>query len=414
MIIFRLLRESVSFAFQSLRVNKLRTLLSLLGITIGIFAMISVFTVIDSLEKQIRDSVSSLGDDVIYIQKWPWEFSQDYAWWKYMNRPVPTLEEYEMIRDNAKNIAACTYMGSAMRNVSYEAVNTNSPILIATHDYKDNRAFDISKGRYFSEKESLMGSNVAIIGYNIAENLFSGQNPIGKELKVDGHRVTVIGIFDKEGSSMMSTSHDFLIMLPINFGKRIFRLNSNELNPMIMASAKPDVSIEQMNDELEILLRSHRRLSPLEEPNFALNQASMISQGVDKIFATIDIAGIIIGGFAILVGGFGIANIMFVSVKERTHIIGIQKAIGAKNYFIMLEFLFESVLLSLAGGIVGLVIVAAGTLLINLTGDFKMYLTVSNIILGISISSIIGLVSGFAPAWQAARMDPVTAMNSTF
>jgi putative ABC transport system permease protein len=411
MIIFRLLRESVSFAFQSLRVNKLRTLLSLLGITIGIFAMISVFTVIDSLEKQIRDSVSSLGDDVIYIQKWPWEFSQDYAWWKYMNRPVPTLEEYEVIRDNAKNIEACAFMGSAMRSVSYEAVNTNSPILVATHDYKDNRAFDISKGRYFSEKESLVGSNVAIIGYNIADNLFSGRNPIGKEIKVDGHRVTVIGVFDKEGSNMMSTSHDYLIMLPVNYGKRIFRLNSNELNPMIMTRAKSDASIQQMNDELEILLRSHRRLSPLEEPNFALNQASMISQGVDKIFATIDVAGIIIGGFAILVGGFGIANIMFVSVKERTRMIGIQKAIGAKSGFILTQFLFEAVVLSLMGGVLGLILIYIGTLIGSSLVDFEFVLSFKNIITGLIISGVIGVISGFWPAKQAADLDPVVAMN---
>ncbi|MEA1874405.1 MAG: ABC transporter permease [Bacteroidota bacterium] len=411
MIIFRLLRESVSFAFQSLRVNKLRTFLSLLGITIGIFAMISVFTVIDSLEKQIRDSVSSLGDDVIYIQKWPWEFSQDYAWWKYMNRPVPTLEEYEVIRDNAKNIEACAFMGSAMRSVSYEAVNTNSSILVATHDYKDNRDFDISKGRYFSEKESLVGSNVAIIGYNIAENLFAGRNPISKEIKVDGHRVTVIGVFDKEGSNMMSNSHDHLIMLPVNYGKRIFRLNSDELNPMILASAKSDVSIQQMNDELEILLRSHRRLSPLEEPTFALNQASMISQGVDKIFATIDIAGIIIGGFAILVGGFGIANIMFVSVKERTRMIGIQKAIGAKSGFILTQFLFEAVVLSLMGGVLGLVLIYIGTLIGSSLVDFEFILSFNNILTGLIISGVIGVISGFWPAKQAAYLDPVIAMN---
>jgi len=411
MIIFRLLRESVSFAFQSLRVNKLRTLLSLLGITIGIFAMISVFTVIDSLEKQIRDSVSSLGDDVIYVQKWPWEFSQDYAWWKYMNRPVPTIEEYELIRDNAKNIEACAYMGSAMRSVSYEAVNTNSPILVATHDYKDNRAFDISKGRYFSEKESLVGNNVAIVGFDIAENLFSGSNPIGKEIKVDGHRVTIIGVFDKEGSNMMSTSHDYLIMLPVNYGKRIFRLNSNELNPMIIVSAKSDVSIEQINDEIETLLRSHRRLSPLEEPSFALNQASMISQGVDKIFATIDIAGIIIGGFAILVGGFGIANIMFVSVKERTRMIGIQKAIGAKSGFILTQFLFEAVVLSLMGGVLGLILIYIGTLIGSRLVDFEFVLSFNNILTGLIISGVIGVVSGFWPAKQAADLDPVVAMN---
>jgi putative ABC transport system permease protein len=411
MIIFRLLRESVSFAFQSLRVNKLRTFLSLLGITIGIFAMISVFTVIDSLEKQIRDSVSGLGDDVIYVQKWPWEFSQDYAWWKYMNRPVPTMEEYEIIRDHANSIATCAYMGSAMRNISYESVSTNSPILVATHDYKDNREFEISKGRYFSEKESLVGSNVAIIGYNIADNLFTGRNPIGKEIKVDGQRVTVIGVFDKEGSNMMSTSHDYLIMLPVNFGKRIFKLNSNELNPMIMARAKSDASIEQMNDELEILLRSHRRLSPLEEPNFALNQASMISQGVDKIFATIDVAGIIIGGFAILVGGFGIANIMFVSVKERTRMIGIQKALGAKSSFILTQFLFEAVVLSLMGGVLGLILIYIGTLIGSSLVDFEFVLSFGNILTGLAISGAIGVISGFWPAKQAADLDPVVAMN---
>ncbi len=411
MIFLRLIKESISFAMESLRVNKLRTFLSLLGITIGIFAMIAVFAVIDSLEKQIRDSVSSLGDDVIYVQKWPWEFSENYPWWKYLNRPLPSVKEYEAIRDNAKYVESCTFMGSAMRNVSVESANMDAGILIATHDYQENRSFEILKGRYFTENESLLGTNVAIIGYDVAQNLFMSTNPVGKNIRVDGHKLVVIGVFDKEGANMMSSSHDFLVMLPLNYGKRIFRMNGYELDPLILCRAKEGVPIEQMRDELEIIMRSERRLSPLEEPTFALNQASMITQGVDKIFATIDIAGIIIGGFAILVGGFGIANIMFVSVKERTRMIGIQKAIGAKSGFILTQFLFEAVFLSLLGGVLGLFLIWIGTIIGSNMANFEFVLSGKNIITGLIISGVIGVVSGFWPARQAAKLDPVVAMS---
>jgi putative ABC transport system permease protein len=411
MLIIQLIKESIGFALQSLKVNKLRTILSLLGITIGIFAMIAVFTVIDSLEKSIRDSVADLGDDVIYIQKWPWEFSQDYAWWKYWNRPATSFDEYEAILSQSKHVEACTFMASTNRTISRDAINLNTTILTGTHDYKDIRAFSISRGRYFSELESMSGSNVAIIGHSIAENLFGGINPIGKTIKVDGNKVTVIGIFDKEGTNMTGMSHDDLVFLPLHFGKRIFPINSNRMDPMIMAKAKEGTSIDQMNDELEIIMRSQRRLNPMEEVNFALNKASMISQGIDKIFATIDIAGILIGGFAILVGGFGIANIMFVSVRERTKIIGIQKAIGAKSSFILIQFLFEAVVLSLMGGIFGLVLIWLGTLIGSKFVDFELVLSLNNIITGLLISGIIGIISGYWPARQAAKLDPVVAMS---
>jgi putative ABC transport system permease protein len=172
--------------------------------------------------------------------------------------------------------------------------------------------------------------------------------------------------------------------------------------------------VEELTFELTQLLRSYRRLQPSDEDNFALNQTSIINNQLDQLFAVLKIAGFFIGVFSIIVGGFGIANIMFVSVKERTHIIGIQKAVGAKQYFILLQFLFESVMLSLAGGIIGLTIVFIGASVITLSGNFTVTLTMQNILLGVGLSSGIGLISGIFPAWQGARMDPVVAINSSF
>lgn len=380
-------------------------------VTVGVFAMIAVFAVIDSLEKEIRDSVSALGDDVIYIQKWPWEFSADYAWWEYWNRPQPSIDEYEAIKENAETVKSCAFMSSSYMNISQQAVNMSAAVLAATHDYQDTRVFDISRGRYFSETESSRGANVAIIGHHISKSLFNGVNPVGKQIKIKGQPLTVIGVFDKEGSGMMSTSHDYLVLIPVKYAKRLFDVESMSSDPLIIVNAKEGVDINQMSDELEILMRAQRRLKPMEDINFALNQASMIAAGVDKIFAAIDLAGIIIGGFAILVGGFGIANIMFVSVKERTRIIGIQKAIGAKSGFIMVQFLFEAVVLSLLGGILGLILIWIGTKIGTKMAGFDFILSLKNIALGIFISGAIGILSGFWPARKAAKLDPVVAMN---
>ncbi len=403
---------------QTFAGNRLRSALSLLGITIGIFAIIAVFTIVDSLEMNIRESVSSLGDNVVYIEKWPWapEEGEEYAWWKYMNRPIPTLKENEFLKKKSLLAEDVCFVSFTNRTVKYKNNRAeNTTIGGASDGFQNIRAFEIEKGRYFSPFEVEGGRNIAVIGCDLADELFEGLDPIDKVIKVAGFNVTVIGVTKKEGKGTFDdNSLDELVMMPINFMKSFVDIRREYNNPQIWVEAKKGITVEELSDELRSLLRSYRRVKPRDADNFALNQTSVINNQLDQVFKVINIAGGFIGIFSILVGGFGIANIMFVSVKERTHIIGIQKAIGAKNYFILMEFLFESVLLSLAGGIVGLLIVAGGTLAVNLTGDFKMYLTASNIILGVSISSIIGLVSGFAPAWQAARMDPVNAINSTF
>jgi len=418
MIIIRQVWESLLMAIQSVTVNRLRAMLSLLGITIGIFAIIAVFTIVDSLEANIRESVNSLGSDVLYVQKWPWapEAGEEYAWWKYMNRPLATLEEYEYIKDNSKGAKNVAFISAVGRGIEYGNNNIDNVGVIGVSDeFKDIRAFELEEGRYFSPMEMNAGRNVTVIGSTIAEKLFGGSDPLGKYVKVFGSKVLVIGVVEKEGKGTFSGQIlDDVAMLPLNFYMGFIDIRREYADPQIWVQARPSVGVQELTFEVTQLLRSYRRLKPADEDNFALNQTSLINNQLDQLFAVLKVAGFFIGIFSIIVGGFGIANIMFVSVKERTHIIGIQKALGAKRYFILTQFLFESVMLSVAGGIIGLLIVFLGATAISLSTDFAISLTMDNILVGIGISSLIGLISGIFPAWQGARMDPVVAINTSF
>jgi putative ABC transport system permease protein len=405
-------------AIQSVALNRLRALLSLLGITIGIFAIIAVFTIVDSLETNIRESVESLGSDVLYVQKWPWAppEGEEFAWWKYMNRPLASMEEFEYIKDHSKGAKNVAFISAVGRGIEYGNNSIDrAGIAGVTDEFKDIRAFELEKGRYFSPIEMNAGRNVTVIGSTIAEELFEGSNPLGKYVKIFGRKLLVIGVVEKEGQGTFSGQIlDDVAMLPLNFYMGFVDIRRDYADPQIWVQAKASVGVEELTFEVTQLLRSYRRLKPADEDNFALNQTSIINNQLDQLFAVLKIAGFFIGIFSIIVGGFGIANIMFVSVKERTHIIGIQKALGAKRYFILTQFLFESVMLSVAGGIIGLLIVFLGATAISLSGDFSVYLTMDNILLGIGISSLIGLISGIFPAWQGARMDPVVAINTSF
>jgi putative ABC transport system permease protein len=421
MKVIKLIIESLIFSFNAVIINRLRTLLSLLGITIGIFAIITVFTVIDSLEINIRESLESFGENTIYVEKWPWapEEGQEYEWWQYWNRPVPKLEEYEAIKEQSKYAETACFFAFASRTIEYKNNSIESTQLWGTsNEFEEVRSFEIINGRFITDFEFHNGRNVAVIGYTIADELFEGKSAIGKEIKVGGHKVTVIGVFNKEGMSIFGGgSLDELIVLPIQYLRTFVNIRSENAGPMIWVTAKPNITNPELKEELRQILRSARRLKPIADDNFALNQTSMISRGLDQVFNVINVAGGFIGIFSILVGGFGIANIMFVSVKERTNQIGIQKALGAKRFFILFQFLFEAILLALSGGIIGLLLVFGGTSLmtgLNLLGSFKIILTFGNIILGLTISIIIGIISGFAPAWSAARMDPVEAINTIF
>jgi putative ABC transport system permease protein len=409
----KLLRESIMFALQAIVVNKVRTVLSLLGITIGIFSIISVFTIFDSIERTIRDSVNSLGSNVLYVQKWPWAFGGDYPWWEYMKRPEPDLNDLEEINRKSQAAAASAYAVGTWRKVKHGNLSVESSINAVSFDYPDVMAFELSSGRFFTAEESAGGRPVAIIGAEIASILYNNADPLGQKLKVFGRQLEIIGVFRKEGKIDFGNSNDRVVMIPVQLGRSYMDLKSDNIGAMIAVKAKPNISNEELRYELEGIMRSVRKIKPGQEDDFSINQTSLITQGFDAVFGVISIVGWIIGGFSLLVGGFGIANIMFVSVRERTGQIGIQKSMGAKNTFILQEFLFESIFLSLLGGLVGLFLIFIITKIIAYTFDMPLILTAGNIILGISVSAIIGLVSGFIPALTASKLDPVEAMRTT-
>jgi len=413
---FRLFKEGFLFAINSVIVNKLRTFLSLFGITIGIFSIISVFTVLDWMEKSIRDSISSLGDNVIYVQKFPWSFDPNLAWWDIIKWPAISDRDYQSIlKKSTKSETAC-FVASQPEKIKYKK-NITSDVNVAaiTLEFQNIRSFEIDKGRYFSPFEASSGKNVAIIGSEIARRLFEKTEAVGKEISIAGFKTTVIGVLKKEGKGGISDNGlDELTLVPINFGKSFINMRNRFIETQLIIKAKPGVAIQELSDETTMILRAARSLRPEETSDFSVNRASMISQGLDSIFVAINIGGWIIGGFSILVGGFGIANIMFVSVKERTNIIGIQKALGAKRFFILQQFLVESMLLSILGGLLGVFMIFLGTLVINYLWDLNMYLTVGNIFLAVFISGIIGVIAGYAPANAASKMDPVEAIGFSF
>jgi putative ABC transport system permease protein len=410
-LILRLIRESYIFAFQAIIVNKVRTILSLLGITIGIFCVISVFTVFDSMENAIRKSIASLGSNVLYVQKWPWAMGGDYPWWKYWQRPEASLDDMHEIEKRSSLAESVAFMVQVNKTVKYQnSYMDNIGVMGVSHEFDKVWKFELEEGRYFSATESASGNNIAIIGADIASELFNGLDPVGRKIKIFGRNIEVVGVITKEGEDFFGNSNDKVVYIPVNFFKTL--VDIRDMDATIVVKAKPMVSNDELRDDLTGQMRSIRKLKPSAEDNFAINETDIISKGFESLFNVIAMVGWIIGGFSLLVGGFGIANIMFVSVKERTNIIGIQKALGAKNYFILLQFLFEAIFLSLIGGAVGLLIILLLTVIVSSTTEFNLILTQGNIILGIGVSAIIGLISGIVPAFSASKLDPVEAMRT--
>ena len=415
MLIIRLILESFKFAYSSLVINRLRTILSLLGITIGIFCIISVFTIIDSLERTIRDSMSKLGSNVIYVQKWPWApppGETEYPWWKYLNRPVPKLSDSQEIlrRSSLSQYAVFNYGFSRTVKIGSSKVE-NVEVIGSSNGIIETWSLKIANGRPLTEEEFNSGANFVMLGSDIAEQLFSGISPLGKSIKVQGFNLLVLGVFEKMGADVFGTSMDKRLLIPAKMAARMVDPRQ-DMGQNIIVKGKPDIPAARLSEELEGIMRSIRRIKPSAENDFALNEVSLISSRLDGLFRIFDFAGWIIGGFAILVGGFGIANIMFVSVRERTKIIGLQKALGAKSRFILLEFLFEASVLSLIGGVIGLLIIYSLTFVVSKAFDFNLVLSIGNILTGLVISIVIGLIAGVVPARTAAHLDPVTAMNA--
>jgi putative ABC transport system permease protein len=412
----KIIYESIVQALQQLYSNKLRSFLSLLGISIGIFCIIAVKSAVDSLKYNIEVSFEKLGNDVLYVDKMPWNEPPHLSWWKYMKRPEPDFNDYQALKKRVKGSdLASISVFIPSRTIKYHSSHVEGAYMAGTtFDFAEIFNLEFEKGRYFTPFEYESGANRVILGKEVAAELFQTVEPIGKEVRIRGQKFQVMGVMEKEGESMFSPfNFDDAVIISYNTIKKLINVKSrNTYGTSLNIKAAAGVSLEDLKDEVTGVLRSHRKLRPREDENFAINELSMFTNLIQPVFKVLNIAGIIIGGFALIVGMISVANIMFVSVKERTSIIGIKKALGARKSVILLEFLIESVILSVIGGLFGLLIVFGSLRFIASAFEYDMFLSMNNVIIAVVVAIIVGIISGLIPAIKAAKMDPVDAIRS--
>ncbi len=411
----RIAHESVLQAWGQLTGNKLRTSLSLLGVCIGIFCIVGVQSAVSSLESSVRDSFSKLGDDVIYVQKMPWTDDPHSNFWKYMRRPDPSYRDLLAIKEQASSVGLADFHSFVGTKTLKYRSNSVSGVFVVAVTYEAEKLFsmEFAKGRYFQLAEYERGMDKVVLGHKVAEELFGDIEPIGKKIKMLGRRFEVVGVVEPSGDDLVQIMNwDEVVLLPFETARKVTHVERKTLfGSVLIIKPREGVPLEKMKEEVRGILRARRHLKPLEEDNFALNNVSVIASFMDSFFGVLNTIGLVVGGFAMFVGMFSVANIMFVSVKERTRLIGIKKAIGAKRFFILLEFLIESVILCLIGGAMGLLLVFLTLKLLSGVMPYDIYLSANNVLFGLALSTVVGVLSGIIPALQAANMDPVVAMR---
>ncbi len=407
-----ILASSFRLTMQELKVNKLRTALSLIGISFGIFCIIGVLATVNSLEMNIQNQIKSLGSNTIYIDKWEYSGGPDYPWWKFVNRPVPKFDEIAAIKQRSQLASNLAFIINTNGNIEYNSYALQGVSFYGVSvEENDIQPVTIAYGRFISGNEFASGSPVVVIGNDNAENLFgSPAVAVGKQITVKDKKATVVGVIKKVGQSLIGWNYDASVILSYRFARQIF--NEDASRPFIMVKGKDKISADALADELEGVMRSIRKLSPKQEDNFSLNKISSFSDKVSSLFGSINLGGWAIGILSLVVGAFGIANIMFVTVKERTAMIGLKKAIGAKKRSILSEFLLEAAIICIMGGLIGLLLVYLLTVVLTNVFNFPVYISAGILTLAISICIIIGILAGIIPAFTAARLDPVVAIRS--
>jgi putative ABC transport system permease protein len=409
-----ILWTTFKLALQELGKNKMRTFLSLFGVTIGIFCIIGVLSTVSSLEKNIQDGIKSLGNNTIYIDKWDYQGGADYPWWKFVNRPSPKLNEVKLIKSkinadinivfNFTTQSFIQYDNDKLDGINYHGV---------TDEFDKIQPIEIQYGRYLNQMEFDYGTNSIVIGYDNAEKLFgSAEKAVGKIVDLRNKKAVIVGVIKKQGKSFVEGwQFDQSILLSYGFMKQML-FNERWNNPKIIVKGPENMSSDALKDELKGAMRSIRRLGPVEDDDFSLNAISDFSKSASSLFANVNLGGWMIGLLSLIVGAFGIANIMFVTVRERTPIIGLKKAIGAKKRTILMEFLLESAMICIIGGLIGIILVVIMAQLLTTVFDFPVFVSGNILTLAITICVSIGILAGIIPAMIAARMDPVVAIRS--
>ncbi len=412
-----ILWNSFRMALQELKVNKLRTFLSLFGITIGIFCIIGVLATVGSLENKVQTDIQSLGSNTIYIDKWQYAGGADYPWWKYYKRPTPKYEEVKFIKEKSTLASYTAYFNSNNALLTFgNSQLSNVGVYCISEDFSKIQTFGIAYGRYFSETDFVRGTAIGVIGFKIAELLFGdAQKATGKTISMNGKHVQIAGVIEKQGSSLVGSGFDYdqCMMLTYRYYASIWNTHDEDNGqPFIMVNGKTNVPTAALIDELRGIMRQLRKLSPATEDNFALNDVNTISDQVGSFFGSVNIGGWVIAGLSLIVGGFGVANIMFVTVRERTSQIGLKKAIGAKSRTILTEFLLESAFLCILGGLFGLLLVYILTLVLSKVLPFPIFIAPHIIVIAFTVCVVLGILSGIIPARTAAKMNPVDAIRS--
>lgn len=412
--LIEILGNSFRLALLELKNNKLRTTLSLLGVTFGIFCIIGVLATVNSLEQNVQKDIASLGSNTIYIDKWDYTGGPDYPWWKYVNRPEPRYQEMLQLKESTPLIRDICFVLDNSATVE-NGTNTIERVEVwgPSEGFEAIQPFEMLVGRYFTAAELERGGPVVVIGYTNAEQLFGkAEKALGRELTVKKQKTTIVGVIRKKGKGVLDGGWKFdeAVITPYPQFKQMF--NEKNSNPKILAQGVKGLSDEDLKGELKGKMRSIRRLGPKDEDDFALNAISDFSKAVSGFFGSVSLGGWFIGLLSLVVGAFSIANIMFVTVRERTNIIGLKKAIGAKKRTIMTEFLLESSFICLLGGLIGLILVFALTFLLTKIFEFPVFISPGILGLALGICISIGILAGIIPASIAARLDPVVAIRS--
>lgn len=403
--------EGIRIACQAIWANKMRSTLTTLGVIIGIAAVTLMATVINGLNQEFDKALSQLGTDVLYVDEFPWGNNSDREWWRLRNRPPIQPALAQTIRERSRYAEAVAPMEDTDRSVQYRERSLEAEIVGSPPQYGRIRNVRLAEGRFYTQAEERSGRHVCVIGATIAEELFPAVTPLGKDLKLGRVPCTVIGVQEKKGESMLGGpgSPDERILMPFGTYDKLFGV-SRQSGVNIMVKVKDAATMERAEEELTGILRTAREVPPGEENNFAINDQQQIRASFAGTRIAIYGVGLFLTGLALVVGGIGVMNIMFVSVRERTKEIGIRKAVGAKERTILFQFLVEAVIVCLIGGVIGLGVSALGAMGVRALG-LTATLPAQTVAVAFLICVGVGVLFGIAPAWQAATSDPIEALR---